>query len=70
MKKKILFTMLFVVVLSLLAVFSVSAEEYNVVDNLGDPSWYTGNYELITDKTSSRSQAPNPKKNKNFPKKL
>lgn len=52
MKKRILFTMLFVVVLSLLAVFSVSAEEYNVVDNLGDPSWYTGDYELITDKTS------------------
>ncbi len=52
MKKKILFTMLFVVALSLLAVFSASAEEYNVVDNLGDPSWYTGNYELITDKTS------------------
>lgn len=52
MKKKILFTMLFVVALSLLAVFSASAEEYDVVDNLGDPSWYTGNYELITDKTS------------------
>lgn len=52
MKKRILFTMLFVVVFSLLAVFSVSAEEYSVVDNLGDPSWYTGNYELITDKTS------------------
>ena len=52
MKKRILLTAVFVMILSLLAVFSVSAEEYTVVDNLGDPSWYTGNYELITDKTS------------------
>lgn len=53
MKKKALLTVLLIVALSLLAVFSVSAEEYPLVDNLGDPSWYTGNYELMTDKTST-----------------
>ncbi len=44
--------MLFVIAFSLLAVLSVSAEDYTLVDNLGDPGWYTGNYELMTDKES------------------
>ena len=52
MKKRILLTMLFVIAFSLFAVLSVSAEDYTLVDNLGDPDWYTGNYELITDKES------------------
>ena len=52
MKKRILLTMLFVIAFSLLAVLSVSAEDYTLVDNLGDPDWYTGNYELMTDKES------------------
>ena len=52
MKKRILLMAIFVIALSLLAVFSASAEEYPLVDDLGTPSWYTGNYELMTDKTS------------------
>lgn len=52
MKKRIFLTMLLVLTLCLLFALAVSAEEIELVDNLGDPSWYTGNYELIKDKTS------------------
>ncbi len=52
MKKRVLLTVLFVMLLSLLVAFSVSAQEYELVDDLGDPSWYTGNYQYMTDKTS------------------
>ena len=50
--KKILITMLLVLTMCLFLAFSVSAEEYELVDNLGDPGWYTGNYQLMTDKTA------------------
>ena len=50
--KKILITMLLVLTMCLFLAFSVSAEEYELVNNLGDPDWYTGNYQLMTDKTS------------------
>ncbi len=52
MKKRVLLTILFVMLLSLLVAFTASAQEYELVDDLGDPSWYTGNYEYMTDKTS------------------
>ena len=52
MKKKVLLTVLFVMLLSLLTAFAVSAQDYELVDDLGDPEWYTGNYEYMTDKTS------------------
>jgi len=48
--KKILITMLIALTMCLFLAFSVSAEEYELVDNLGTPGWYTGNYELIKDK--------------------
>ena len=59
MKKKIfLMAMMITMIVCLFAIF-VSAEtityegqEIEVVNNLGDPSWYTGNYEYMTDKTS------------------
>ena len=50
--KKLLITMLLALTMCVLLAFAVSAEEYELVDDLGDPSWYTGNYELMTDKTS------------------
>lgn len=50
--KKLLITMLLALTMCVLLAFAVSAEEYEFVDNLGTPSWYTGNYELMTDKTS------------------
>lgn len=50
--KKILITMLIALTMCLFLAFSVSAEEYELVDNLGDPDWYTGNYQLMKDKTS------------------
>jgi len=50
--KKLLITMLIALTMCLLLAFSVSAEEYELVDNLGTPSWYTGNYELMKDTTS------------------
>ena len=52
MKKRLLLTLILAVVLCTLFAFAVNAEEYTTVDNLGDPSWYTGNYQLMTDKTS------------------
>ena len=52
MKKRLLLTLVLAVVLCTLFAFAVNAEEYTTVDNLGDPSWYTGNYQLMTDKTS------------------
>ena len=52
MKKRVLLTILFVMLLSLLVAFTASAQDYELVDDLGDPSWYTGNYEYMTDKTS------------------
>lgn len=50
--KKLIVTMLLALSLCVFLAFAVSAEEYNTVDNLGEPSWYTGNYQLITDKSS------------------
>ena len=50
--KKLIVTMLLALSLCVFLAFAVSAEEYNTVDNLGDPDWYTGDYQLITDKTS------------------
>ena len=50
--KKLLITMLLALTMCVLLAFAVSAEEYELVDDLGTPSWYTGNYELMTDKTS------------------
>ena len=52
MKKKILLALTLIAVFVCLFAFAASAEEYTLVDNLGTPSWYTGNYELITDKAS------------------
>ena len=50
--KKLIVTMLLALSLCVFLAFAVSAEEYNTVDNLGDPDWYTGIYQLITDKAS------------------
>ena len=50
--KKIFIIMLIALTMCLLLALSVSAEEYDFVDDLGDPEWYTGNYQLMTDKTS------------------
>ena len=50
--KKIFVTMLIALAMCAFLAFTVSAVEYNTVDNLGDPAWYTGNYQLMTDKTS------------------
>ena len=50
--KKLIVTMLLALSLCVFLAFAVSAEEYNTVDNLGDPDWYTGNYQLMKDKTS------------------
>lgn len=50
--KKFLITTLLALTMCLFLAYTVGAEEYDVVDNLGDPDWYVGNYELITDKTS------------------
>ncbi len=50
--KKLLITMLLALTMCVLLAFAVSAEEYEFVDNLGTPSWYTGNYELMKDTTS------------------
>lgn len=50
--KKLLILALATLLLCLCLAFSASAQEYEVVDNLGDPSWYTGDYALITDKES------------------
>ncbi|MBE6674815.1 MAG: leucine-rich repeat domain-containing protein [Ruminococcaceae bacterium] len=52
MKKRLLLTMILAAVLCMLFAFAVNAEEYELVNDLGDPSWYTGNYALMTDKTS------------------
>ena len=52
MKKKIVLLLSLIVMLMCFFAIVVSAEEYTLVDNLGTPSWYTGNYELMTDKTS------------------
>lgn len=52
MKKKIVLLLSLVVMLMCFFAIAVSAEEYILVDDLGTPSWYTGNYELMTDKTS------------------
>ena len=52
MKKKIVLLLSLVVMLMCFFAIIVSAEEYTLVDDLGTPSWYTGNYELMTDKTS------------------
>ncbi len=48
--KKIFITMLVAATLCIFLAFTVSAEEYDLVDNLGDPDWYTGDYQLMTDK--------------------
>ncbi|MBO5262043.1 MAG: leucine-rich repeat domain-containing protein [Clostridia bacterium] len=50
--KKLLLVSLLVLTMCIFFAFSVSAQDVPVVGNLGDPSWYTGNYALITDKTS------------------
>lgn len=52
MKKRLLFILITVFAVCTLFTVSVSAEDYPLVNNLGDPEWYTGNYELIADKTS------------------
>ena len=48
--KKFLLLATLLLTMCLFLAFSVSAEEYELVDDLGDPTWYTGNYQLITDK--------------------
>ena len=50
--KKLLITILIALTMCLFLAFAVSAEDYELIDDLGDPSWYTGNYQLMTDKTS------------------
>ena len=50
--KKFLLATLIATLMCICLAFTVSAQEYELVDNLGDPSWYTGNYTLITDKES------------------
>ena len=51
--KKLFIMTLVALTMCLFLAFSVGAEEeYTLVDNLGDPAWYTGNYQLMTDKTS------------------
>ena len=50
--KKLLLVSLLVLTMCIFFAFSVSAQDVPVVNDLGDPSWYTGNYTLIKDKTS------------------
>ena len=50
--KHFLITTLLALTMCLFLAFTVSAEEYTLVDNLGTPDWYIGNYELMTDKQS------------------
>lgn len=52
MKKRIFLTAFLALTFCLLFALSIGAEEIELVDDLGDPSWYTGNYTLMTDKTS------------------
>lgn len=52
MKKRIFITLILCIIACFIFAFSVNASEYPLVDDLGDPTWYTGNYELITDKES------------------
>ena len=50
--KKLLIIMLLALTMCIFLALAVSAVEYDTVDTLGDPDWYTGNYQLMTDKTS------------------
>lgn len=50
--KKFLLVVILVLTMCLFLALGASATEYTLVDDLGDPDWYTGNYQLMKDKAS------------------